>query len=293
MILDDQDTTLYDVLEVGPDASPQEVREAYLRLKSAYSRDSVALYTLVSREETEGMLRRIEQAYHVLSNPEKRKEYDRNHHLLSAEQEIPDTAFHFGHGQKIISIDRVPPMEDTGDEGDPLVAPPTDFTQDSHRARARANAAPSVPSAAPEGPLRAPVQPQAPSTPAVATPGLVRESAPAMQPSAPAAATVTVMEDAGARAELTRLLETETDWRGASIRKIRELQGISLEELSEYTKITKKYLRAIEDEDFSTLPAPVYLRGFVVQVAKKLRMPHERVATAYLARYRSSLPDRD
>ncbi|MCC7441649.1 MAG: helix-turn-helix domain-containing protein [Bdellovibrionales bacterium] len=283
MILEDDDSTYYDVLEVSPDSSPQEIREAYLRLKSAYSRDSVALYTLISKEETEGMLRRIEQAYHVLSNPEKRKEYDRNHRLMEDGQEFAPSAFRFGTGQqKIISIDRVPPMEDTGDEGDPLVAPRTDF---SGQPIAQPALAP-VPQAA-----------MAEVLPAGAAARAIHESAAPVPSSAAGVQPRVAHAGAGATApsrdELSRILDGESEWHGPVIRKVRELQGLSLEELSEYTKITKKYIRAIEDEDYASLPAPVYLRGFVVQIAKKLRIPHERAATAYLARYRSSLPDKD
>ena len=60
---------------------------------------------------------------------------------------------------------------------------------------------------------------------------------------------------------------------------------LSIEELADYTKISKKYLKAIEEEDYPKLPAPVYLRGFVIQLAKRLKIPSETVAAAYLARY--------
>src|SRR4051812_24037021 len=84
--------TYYDILDLRPDASPQEVREAYLRTKSTYNKDSVALYTLVSTEEREEMLRRIEEAYEILSNAEKRRDYDRNHGLIGNEgPPVPQT----------------------------------------------------------------------------------------------------------------------------------------------------------------------------------------------------------
>ena len=48
MTLNDEAPTLYEVLDLTPDASAQEVREAYLRTKAAYGKDSVALYSLIS-----------------------------------------------------------------------------------------------------------------------------------------------------------------------------------------------------------------------------------------------------
>src|SRR3954462_6365352 len=106
----DDNPTYYDVLDLKPDASPQEVREAYLRTKSTYNKDSVALYTLVSADEREDMLSKVEQAYEILSSPDKRREYDRHHGLLGAEEAIMP-ATRPPRNKKIVSIDRVPPMD--------------------------------------------------------------------------------------------------------------------------------------------------------------------------------------
>jgi cytoskeletal protein RodZ len=48
------------------------------------------------------------------------------------------------------------------------------------------------------------------------------------------------------------------------------------------TKISKRYLRAIEGDDFATLPAKVYIRGFVGQYARVLGLDSGRVAQSYL-----------
>src|SRR5688572_15201843 len=112
----------YDLLEVQPDASSTEIRSAYLRAKAAYKKDSVALYTLMSESETEGLLKQIEEAFVVLSSPERRREYDRKHGILSFADEPP---------ANVVSIDRVPPME-AGSSGDELlIAPATDFADDN------------------------------------------------------------------------------------------------------------------------------------------------------------------
>src|SRR3989338_2974446 len=80
-----EEKNYYDLLEVSASASPQEIRMAYIRAKTAYRKDSVALYSLISEEETEDMLRKIEEAFQTLSNSERRREYDRKHGVLSAE----------------------------------------------------------------------------------------------------------------------------------------------------------------------------------------------------------------
>jgi curved DNA-binding protein CbpA len=69
-------STLYEVLEVEADATPRQIHEAYLRIKETYSRGNAALYGLHGGGETEAMLDKIEEAYQVLSNTIRRKEYD-------------------------------------------------------------------------------------------------------------------------------------------------------------------------------------------------------------------------
>src|SRR6185437_15120176 len=109
-------TSYYEILEVAPDASPQEIRSAYLRVKNAYKKDSIALYSLINEEDTQTLLVQIEEAYSILSNPDRRREYDRRHGMIDESQ-----------GAEVVSIDRVPPMEPSADDDSLLIAPPTDF----------------------------------------------------------------------------------------------------------------------------------------------------------------------
>jgi hypothetical protein len=69
---------------------------------------------------------------------------------------------------------------------------------------------------------------------------------------------------------------------GSLIRELRESLGLTLDGLAEATKIRKAYLRAVEEEDVSNLPARVYLRGFLTQVARVLKVDRARLAEGYL-----------
>lgn len=88
---------------------------------------------------------------------------------------------------------------------------------------------------------------------------------------------------------LTEAINQEQQWRGAFIRKSREIQRLSLEDLSQKTKISKSHLQAIEDESFDRLPAIVYLRGFLMQISKTLKIPQEPVVASYLDHYKKNI----
>lgn len=69
---------------------------------------------------------------------------------------------------------------------------------------------------------------------------------------------------------------------GNLIQKIRHYKNINLEQLSERSKISKSYLLAIEAHDFESLPAKVFVRGFIVQIAKLLNLDPNKVSNSYM-----------
>lgn len=75
--VNDRKETHYEVLKVSPRATVAEIVSAYHTAKNAFSKDSVATYSLFSPEEAQVELKRLEEAYLTLSNIEKRSEYDR------------------------------------------------------------------------------------------------------------------------------------------------------------------------------------------------------------------------
>lgn len=88
------------------------------------------------------------------------------------------------------------------------------------------------------------------------------------------------------RQELARELNAETEFTGKLLAKVREAQGIELEEIAGSTKISMAHLTAIEAEDYRQLPALVYTRGFVQQLAKHLKLDPAQVSRSYLRRMR-------
>jgi curved DNA-binding protein CbpA len=67
----------YRVLDVAPNASRMQIREAYLRLKNTYGAGSAALYSLISEEEANEQMAQVEEAFRVLNDETARRDYDR------------------------------------------------------------------------------------------------------------------------------------------------------------------------------------------------------------------------
>ena len=68
---------------------------------------------------------------------------------------------------------------------------------------------------------------------------------------------------------------------GEDLRREREVRGISLKEIADATKISKRFLEAIERNDHRTLPAPVFTRGFVREYARYLGLNAEEMVGRY------------
>src|SRR5208337_4108879 len=68
---------------------------------------------------------------------------------------------------------------------------------------------------------------------------------------------------------------------GEYLRREREMRGVSLEEISTSTKISIRFLQAIENEELSKLPGGIFTRSFVRTYARYLGLDEERVLTDF------------
>src|SRR5271154_4921898 len=73
---DIHDQTYYELLEIDSSATQEEILKAYNRARATYGHNSPALYSLFNKEEAQELLRLIDEAYAVLSNQFKRRQYD-------------------------------------------------------------------------------------------------------------------------------------------------------------------------------------------------------------------------
>ncbi len=197
----------YELLEIGPEASLDEITRAYQQALEAFDEDSVAIYSLFDAEERENLLKRINDAYRILSHSPSRREYDRQ--LLA---------------QGIVSAEEVL-GHDQAEEAEVVEV-------------------------------------------------MVEEALP------------------GELAPLTSLVKTDGEplslneggvLRGSDLKKLRQSRQVSLESLSQRTRISVDTLLAIESDLYHRLPARVYVKGFLSAYAKALMLDSEKVSRAYMA----------
>ncbi len=74
---------------------------------------------------------------------------------------------------------------------------------------------------------------------------------------------------------------------GDFLKSVREYKNITIKEMMTYTKLTERYITAMEEMNIQMLPALVYVRGFVTQYAKGLQLNSERIAPIYIRQLQS------
>ncbi|HIC69187.1 MAG TPA: hypothetical protein EYO90_06620 [Candidatus Latescibacteria bacterium] len=70
---------------------------------------------------------------------------------------------------------------------------------------------------------------------------------------------------------------------GNSFRSARESRGLTIAEIAQETRISSRFLRAIEAEAFEELPGGVFSRGFIRTYASEVGLDADAMAEAYAA----------
>lgn len=209
----------YEILEIPTTASADEVHQGYLRAKNAYSQDSLALYSLMSADECRNVLDLIDEAYTIISDPIKRKQYDQ---ARGFNQNLSDNQ-----RQQATTNSRV-----TEDEEAHSIRQTATSTNKNNMAKIVAQKKFGL--------------------------------------------------DYNKDENFENEIEQSSNFSGEFLKKIREYKNVDILRMSEMTKVSKTYLINIELDAFDKLPAAVYIRGFVYQYAKCLKLNPELVAASYL-----------
>ncbi len=244
----------YEVLDVSPNATFEEIADAYDRIMAYLGVESLAMYSMLAEVDTRSQRSAVEEAYRVLSDPDRRSAYDRTRQAAYPDLLVPART-----GDSTLSTDMRATKRNTAlqhiriDTTTPTVPESTDTFDDT--------LAPTT-----ENDPGLPIPPVGPATIlAERVPRQARRFEPTI--------------------ELPELSD-ESELSGAELKRLRQSASASIEDIAALTKIGKRYVQAIEDNDFDSLPAPVYVRGFVGEYARALGLDPNVVATCYLRLYR-------
>lgn len=79
------------------------------------------------------------------------------------------------------------------------------------------------------------------------------------------------------------------DW----LRRQREMREISLRDIADRTKISLRYLQAMEDNRFDLLPAPIFAKGFLREYARYVGLSPDEVVNHYLSVQQQANPEEE
>src|SRR5665648_1209054 len=77
---------------------------------------------------------------------------------------------------------------------------------------------------------------------------------------------------------------------GEQLREARMRRGLSIKDVEDGTKIRSKYLQALEEDDFESIPGPTFVKGFMRTYAEFLDLDADSMVYEYRSAY-ERLPD--
>jgi cytoskeletal protein RodZ len=249
----------YEILEIPMEATQEEVHKSYVRAKNAYSGESIALYSLMSKDDCDQVLNQIEEAYTILSVADKRRDYDRIKGFNATAEHSTSNENFFQPAQQMASAGTpyAQPMHE--DRSAHLSAAPT--ANYSHSGITTFN-----PNKVSDDELNRDFSINR------------NQMAESSKLSAKNRFSLNFHKDA----QFEQDIENATEFNGDFLKKIREYKQVDIVRMSDMTKVSKTYIKYIEGDDFENLPAYAYTRGFVYQFAKCLKLNPDLVATSYM-----------
>jgi len=246
------DHNFYQILEVPQNATQKDIEDAFRSAKATYTQSNPALYGMFTKDEAQQLMTLIEEAYSILSNPQMRKSYDHSRELKM--------------NQSSPAFKQTQEIEFGADESESVI-PEVESIGWDDGAINKNKSSQQVETIASPPPL----------------PSVQKQDVDASKKRRTPYSSYTVDEEF--ESEIAR---TET-FDGAFLKKVRLYKNVQLEHISENSRIGIAYLRSIEANDFVSLPAPVFVRGFVTQFAKVLQLDENKVATSFMKLHKSSL----
>lgn len=85
------------------------------------------------------------------------------------------------------------------------------------------------------------------------------------------------------RPEMEDFIAKQELFDGLFLKKVREYKSIELTDFSKLTCIAIRHLYAIENNNFTVLPAAVFVRGYVIQYCRILNLDEKKVVPSFMS----------
>jgi cytoskeleton protein RodZ len=82
--------------------------------------------------------------------------------------------------------------------------------------------------------------------------------------------------------ESNEVIQTSISLCGGTLAAERASQGLTVQDIAKRLRLGVKQVEAIEQDDFTALPEPTIVKGFIRNYAKLLKMPSESLIAAYM-----------
>jgi flagellar biosynthesis protein FlhG len=237
----------YDILRVSRAATRQDVVKAYEQIKEAFGPQSMAVYSLVEEEERRSIMDKIEKAFSVLTDDVRRAKYN-------------------------AQIDRPTDANDADQHKEEL---PSDESKEIKTAVKQKSYGEEFV--------------DTPRATEASTPDPANKSAKTDEPSKQEPGKDKSGDESPTTKKKTGLPfdpSKFSDFDGKALKQIREALEIDLSDVCDKTKIGKTFLQFLEDNKYEYLPAEVYVKGFVKQIAAMYGLNSAKVAESYIALYK-------
>ncbi len=302
----------YEQLHVDPTASPREIRTAYTRVVAQLLKRRKAVLERGGDPSPLELARgQAEEAWRVLSDPVRRRRYDAMravaldgfsadgaelwrrvagalvHPAASAAAELlrvstnlkvgalppaPRSDRKYTHDDEITVIATTPKRRP-----EPVPFQRADGGESTANLRRPEVSEPKVVSLPSRGSAPEPVSLHATPEPALRVVDGSRASAPVvMMPS---------RKKPVSSEDIAQMVD-KNGYSGALLKAVREARGLTLQEMSDTTRISVKYLEAIEGDHFDHLPSATFVRGYVREMSRLLELDDESVVAGYMRRLR-------
>lgn len=87
-------------------------------------------------------------------------------------------------------------------------------------------------------------------------------------------------------------IKNNQEWSGSFLKRVREYKGVGVDKMSEVTKVSSFYINAVENMEPQNLPAIVFVRGYVAQIAKTLSLNEKTVCDGYMKLFKAKLENK-